>query len=50
MTFWREAASLAAPLLKTAARDPEAALQGRLAPPEGQKRLRLLWLALRNAW
>jgi phytoene synthase len=44
------AASLAAPILKQARRDPEAALQGCLGLPEGPKRLRLLWLALRGAW
>jgi len=44
------AASLAAPILKTAHRDPEAAIQGRLDLPEGRKRLRLLWLALRGRW
>ena len=30
--------------------DPEAALQGRLAIPEGRKRLQLLWLTLRGTW
>ncbi len=44
------AASLAAPVLRAAARDPDAALQGRLAWPEGRKRLRLLWLALTGRW
>jgi 15-cis-phytoene synthase len=44
------AASLATPMLRAAARDPDAVLQGRLALPEGQKRLRLLWVALRGTW
>jgi phytoene/squalene synthetase len=44
------AASLAAPVLRTAVRDPEAALRGGLATPEGRKRLRLLWLALAGRW
>lgn len=44
------AASLAGPILRAAATDPEAALQGRLAIPEGRKRLQLLWLTLRGTW
>jgi phytoene/squalene synthetase len=44
------AAYLAAPVLRTAARDPEAATQGRLAPPEGRKRLRLLTKTLLGRW
>ncbi len=44
------AASLAAPTLRAAQRDPDAVLQGRLALPEGQKRLRLLWVTLRGTW
>jgi phytoene/squalene synthetase len=44
------AASLAAAVLRTAQRDPEAVLQGRLALPEGRKRLRLLWVTLRDIW
>lgn len=44
------AASLAAPVLRAAQADPDAALQGRLARPEGRKRLRLLWVTLRGTW
>ncbi len=44
------AASFAAPVLTLAARDPQAALDGRLALPEGRKRLRLLGLALAGRW
>ncbi|TNC68031.1 squalene/phytoene synthase family protein [Rubellimicrobium roseum] len=44
------AATLARPVLKAVQADPEAALQGGLAPPEGRKRLRLLWAALRGGW
>ncbi|MBP1804479.1 squalene/phytoene synthase family protein [Rubellimicrobium aerolatum] len=44
------AATLAAPVLRAARHDPDAALQGRLAPPEGPKRLRLLWATLRGGW
>jgi len=44
------AASFAVPVLRLAARDPAAAAQGRLAPSDAGKRLRLLWLALRGAW
>lgn len=44
------AASLAAPVLHAAAREPEAALRGDLATPEGRKRLRLLWLTLAGRW
>ena len=44
------AVSLAVPVLREAARDPEAAMQGRLALPEGRKRLRLLRLALTGRW
>ncbi|WP_210526807.1 squalene/phytoene synthase family protein [Rubellimicrobium arenae] len=44
------AVTLAGPVLAAAARNPDAALQGQLAPPEGMKRLRLLWAALRNGW
>lgn len=44
------AATLAAPVLHAAARDPEAAAAGRLAPSEAGKRLRLLWAALRGGW
>jgi phytoene/squalene synthetase len=44
------AASLAAPVLRIATRDPDAALQGRLAIPEGRKRLRLLAKTLVGAW
>ncbi|EYD76744.1 Phytoene/squalene synthetase-like protein [Rubellimicrobium mesophilum DSM 19309] len=44
------AASLAAAMLKAASRDPDAVLHGRLALPEGQKRLRLLWVTLRGTW
>ncbi len=44
------AAFLARPVLSRASREPQAALDGRLAPSEGAKRARLLWLALRGAW
>ena len=44
------AASLATPTLRAASRDPEAVLQGRLALPEGRKRLRLLWVTLLGTW
>ncbi len=44
------AASLAGAVLRTAARDPEAVLEARLAVPEGRKRLRLLTLALLGRW
>ena len=44
------AASLAGPVLQAAQRDPEAALRGGLAMPEGRKRLRLLWVTLRGGW
>jgi phytoene synthase len=44
------AATLAPPVLRAAARDPDAALEGLLALPEGQKRLRLLWAAMRGTW
>ncbi len=44
------AASLAGPVLRNVERDPDAVLQGRLALPEGRKRLRLLALALLSRW
>lgn len=44
------AAFLAPPVLHRASRDPQAALDGRLAMPEGVKRARLLWLTLRGTW
>lgn len=44
------AASLAAPVLKAAAADPAAVTEGRLALPEGRKRLRLLALAVAGRW
>ena len=44
------AAFLARPILAHAAREPRAAFDRRLAPPEGIKRARLLWLALRRTW
>jgi phytoene/squalene synthetase len=44
------AASQAAPILRAARRDPGAASRGRLALPEGRKRLRLLVLALTGRW
>lgn len=44
------AASLAAPVLRQALRDPQAAPEGRLAQPEGRKRLRLLALTLLGRW
>lgn len=44
------AASLAVLVLTHAVREPGAALQGRLAPPEARKRLRLLGLALTGRW
>jgi hypothetical protein len=44
------AAFLARPVLHRASRDPHAALDGRLAVPEGVKRARLLWLTLRGTW
>jgi phytoene synthase len=44
------AASLAAPILRAARRDPDAAFQGGLILPDGQKRLRLLWVTLRGSW
>jgi phytoene/squalene synthetase len=43
-------ATFARPVLRTARDTPEAALQGQLALPEGRKRLRLLWVALRGGW
>jgi phytoene/squalene synthetase len=44
------AATLAGPMLKAASDDPDAALKGGLALPEGRKRLRLLWATLRGSW
>lgn len=44
------AASLAAPVLQAAQSDPEAAIRGGLALPEGRKRLRLLWVTLKGGW
>jgi phytoene/squalene synthetase len=44
------ASFLARPVLSHASRDPQAALDGRLAPSEGARRARLLWLALRGTW
>ena len=44
------AATLAAPVLRAALADPEAVFAGRLAMPERQRRLRLIWAALRGTW
>jgi hypothetical protein len=44
------AATLAGPILGFARCEPEAVLEGRLALPEGRKRLRLLWAAVRGGW
>jgi phytoene/squalene synthetase len=44
------AAFLAPSVLSRASREPQAALDGRLAPSEGAKRARLLWLTLRGTW
>ena len=44
------AATLAGPILRAARSDPQAALDGRLAPSEGARRARLLWATLRGSW